>query len=180
MSQSLDKRIGFRLPIVIAGAMLAGGRRTAASWFRCGGVKDDWDRFYELLQSIGRNTASLMLPLLIVIFKRFDPGASGHWTFVVDDSPTGEQIGAAWPASQVRQESNQLGQTSRATRRLAIDYLLLSGPEDRGTLQDVCRDQQGHRRSRSSGSVGARQWELGSLHQHRYDDERGRDFANSL
>jgi hypothetical protein len=29
-----------------------------------------------------------MLPLLIVIFKRFDPGASGHWTFVVDDSPT--------------------------------------------------------------------------------------------
>jgi hypothetical protein len=88
MSESLDKRIGFRLPIVIAGAMLAGGRRTAASWFRCGGVKDDWDRFYEMLPSIGRNTVSLMLPLLMFIFKRFDPGASGHWTFAIDDSPT--------------------------------------------------------------------------------------------
>jgi hypothetical protein len=64
MSKLLDKRIAFRFPIVIAGAMLAGGRRTAASWFRCAGVKDDWDRFYELLQSIGKNAASLMLPIL--------------------------------------------------------------------------------------------------------------------
>ena len=52
MSHLLDSRIAFRLPIVIAGAMLARGRRTAASWFRCVGVKDDWDRFYELLQAI--------------------------------------------------------------------------------------------------------------------------------
>jgi hypothetical protein len=88
MSESLDKRIGFRLPIVIAGALLASGRRTAASWFRCGGVNDDWDRFYEMLQSIGRNTVSLMLPLLMFIFNRFDPGEGGHWTFVIDDSPT--------------------------------------------------------------------------------------------
>lgn len=41
MSRLLDSRIAFRLPIVVAGAMLAGGRRTAASWFRCAGVKDD-------------------------------------------------------------------------------------------------------------------------------------------
>ena len=52
MSRLLDKRIAFRLPIVIAGAMLATGRRTAASWFRCAGVKDDWDRFYDLIVSI--------------------------------------------------------------------------------------------------------------------------------
>lgn len=88
MSHLLDSRIAFRLPIVIAGAMLAGGRRTAASWFRCAGVKDDWDRFYELLQSIGRNAVSLMLPLLMSIFKKFDPGDQGYWTLAIDDSPT--------------------------------------------------------------------------------------------
>jgi len=88
MSKLLDKRIAFRLPIVIAGAMLAGGRRTAASWFRCAGVKDDWDRFYELLQSVGKNAASLMLPVLMFILKKFDPGEQGYWTLAIDDSPT--------------------------------------------------------------------------------------------
>lgn len=88
MSRLLDQRIAFRLPIVIAGALLARGRRTAASWFRCAGVKDDWDRFYELLQSIGKNTVSVMLPILMFIFKRFDPGEQNYWTLAVDDSPT--------------------------------------------------------------------------------------------
>lgn len=88
MSRLLDKRIGFRLPIVVAGALLAGGRRTAASWFRCAGVKDDWDRFYELLQSVGQNATSLMLPLLMSILKKFDPGEQSHWTLAIDDSPT--------------------------------------------------------------------------------------------
>ncbi len=88
MSRLLDSRIGFRLPIVLAGAMLAGGRRTAASWFRRAGVQDDWDRFYELLQSIGKNAASLALPLLAFIGKKFDPGAQGYWTLAIDDSPT--------------------------------------------------------------------------------------------
>ncbi len=88
MSELLDARSAFRLPIVLAGAMLAGGRRTAASWFRCAGVKDDWDRFYELLQAVGKNSASLMLPLLSFILSKFDPGERGHWTIAIDDSPT--------------------------------------------------------------------------------------------
>jgi len=41
-----------------------------------------------MLQSIGRNTVSLMLPLLMFLFKRFDPGEGGYWKFVLDDSPT--------------------------------------------------------------------------------------------
>lgn len=88
MSRLLDSRMAFRLPIVIAGAMLAGGRRTAASWFRCAGVKDDWDRFYDLLQSIGKNASELMLPILIVVLKQFDPGEGGFWKMAIDDSPT--------------------------------------------------------------------------------------------
>lgn len=98
MSRLLDKRIAFRLPIAIAGAMLATGRRTAASWFRCAGVKDDWDRFYDLLASIGRDATSVMLPLLRFILTKFDPGEGGYWTLAVDDSPTkrfGPQVQAA-------------------------------------------------------------------------------------
>jgi hypothetical protein len=40
----LHASIGFRLPFVMAGALLARGRRMASSWFRAAGVKDDWDR----------------------------------------------------------------------------------------------------------------------------------------
>jgi hypothetical protein len=98
MSGMLDARIGFRLPFVVAGAMLAGGRRTAASWFRRAGVKDDWDRFYLLLQSVGKDAASLMLPILMFILRKFDPGEGGYWTVAIDDSPTkrfGPQVEAA-------------------------------------------------------------------------------------
>ena len=88
MGNLLDARIAFRLPIIIAGAMLAGGRRTAASWFRAAGVRDDWDRYYECLQSVGRNVAALMPSLAACILKRFDPGEGGYWKIAVDDSPT--------------------------------------------------------------------------------------------
>jgi DDE superfamily endonuclease len=88
MQSLLHARIGFRLPIVMAGAMLARGRRTASSWFKAAGVKDDWDRFYELLISAGKAATSLALPLLKLIVKRFDPGPDGYWTVAVDDSPT--------------------------------------------------------------------------------------------
>lgn len=88
MQSLLHARIGFRLPIVMAGALLARGRRTASSWFRAAGVKDDWDRFYELLVSAGKVASSLALPMLKLIVKRFCPGPEGYWILAVDDSPT--------------------------------------------------------------------------------------------
>lgn len=68
--------------------MLASGRRTAASWLRYAGVKDDWDRHYELLHLVGKTAESLMLPLLMFILKKFDLGPEGYWTLAIDDSPT--------------------------------------------------------------------------------------------
>jgi hypothetical protein len=88
MSRLLDVRTAFRLPIMVAGMLLAGGRRTASRWFQCAGVKDDWDRFYDLLASLGRGTSSLMLPLVIRLVRRFDPGPTGRWKLALDDSPT--------------------------------------------------------------------------------------------
>jgi DDE superfamily endonuclease len=88
MSRLLDARIAFRLPIVVAGMLLAQGRRTASRWFQRAGVQDDWDRFYELLASVGRGASSLMLPLLARLVRRFDPGPAGRWKLALDDSPT--------------------------------------------------------------------------------------------
>jgi hypothetical protein len=88
MSRLLDTRIAFRLPIVIAGALLATGRRTASRWFQRAGVKDDWDRFYDLLAALGRATSSLMFPLVARIVRRFDPGPAGRWKLALDDTPT--------------------------------------------------------------------------------------------
>jgi hypothetical protein len=63
--------MGFRLPIALAGVMLAGGRRTVGSWFRCAKVHDDRDRFCKLFQTIGKKSSSLMLPLLTEIVRKF-------------------------------------------------------------------------------------------------------------
>jgi hypothetical protein len=84
MQSLLDSRIGFRLSIVMAGALLARGRRTASSWFRAAGVKDDWDRFYDLLGSAGKSASSLAIPLLRLIVRRFCPGSDGYWTIAID------------------------------------------------------------------------------------------------
>ena len=37
----MDRRIAFRLAILVAGMLLADDRRTASSWFAAAGVKDD-------------------------------------------------------------------------------------------------------------------------------------------
>lgn len=88
MQNMLHARIGFRLPIILAGALLAQGRRTASAWFRAAGVQDDWDRFYDALVAVGKATSSLTIPLLKWVVRRFEPGSDGYWTMAVDDSPT--------------------------------------------------------------------------------------------
>ena len=52
MAKALDRRMAFRLAIIVAGMMLADGRRTASAWFAAAGVFDDWDCFYDALISI--------------------------------------------------------------------------------------------------------------------------------
>lgn len=94
----LDDRIGFRLPILIAGILLAKGRCTVACWLRAAGVKGDWDRFYDLLQSIGRNATVLMLPLIYHIMSRFASVRDQQMILAVDDTPTkryGKHVEAA-------------------------------------------------------------------------------------
>jgi hypothetical protein len=88
MAAHLHPRVCFRLPIIMAGMMLAGGRRCASAWFATAGVLGDWDRFYDCLASVGRRASSLALPLVIFVLRKFAPGPEGHLTMAVDDSPT--------------------------------------------------------------------------------------------
>ena len=84
----MDRRIAFRLAIVVAGMFLADDRRTASSWFVAGGVQDDWDRFYDCLISVGRTSATLGTALLGLVVRKFAPSVSGRILLGMDDSPT--------------------------------------------------------------------------------------------
>lgn len=88
MQRSLDSRTAFRFSILFAGMMLARGRRTVSSWFRGAGVLDDWDKFYEALQSVGKYPKSLMQPLLKAIVERISIIAGQCLVIAIDDSPT--------------------------------------------------------------------------------------------
>jgi hypothetical protein len=84
----MDRRIAFRLAILVAGMMLADDRRTASSWFVAAGVRDDWDRFYDCLATIGRQAQPLATAVLSLVVRKFDPGPTGRILLGVDDSPT--------------------------------------------------------------------------------------------
>ena len=84
----MDRRIAFRLAIIVAGMLLADDRRTASAWFVAAGVQDDWDRFYDCLISIGRASQKIATAVLILVVRKFDPGPGGRFLLAVDDSPT--------------------------------------------------------------------------------------------
>ena len=92
----MDRRIAFRLSIIIAGMLLADDRRTASAWFAAGGVRDDWDRFYVCLISVGRTSTKLATAVLGLIVQKFAVG--DRIVLAMDDSPTsryGKQVEGA-------------------------------------------------------------------------------------
>ena len=72
----MDRRIAFRLAIIVGGMLLADDRRTASAWFVAAGVQDDWDRFYDCLISVGQTSEKLA------------PGLGDRILLGMDDSPT--------------------------------------------------------------------------------------------
>jgi hypothetical protein len=84
----MDRRIAFRLAIVVAGMLLADDRRTASAWFVAAGVQDDWDRFYDCLISVGRTSGKLATAVLGLVVQKFAPGLGDRILLGMDDSPT--------------------------------------------------------------------------------------------
>lgn len=85
---ALDLRIAFRLPILIAGMLLANDRRTASAWFVSAGVHDDWDRFYDCLKSIGRSSHTIATAVLEFVVDKFSSQSTKRILLAMDDSPT--------------------------------------------------------------------------------------------
>ncbi len=84
----MDARIAARLAIVVAGMLLADDRRTASAWFVAAGVRDDWDRFYDCLISVGRTSEKLAAAMLGLIVQKFAPALGDRILLAMDDSPT--------------------------------------------------------------------------------------------
>ena len=84
----MDRRIAFRLAIIVAGMLLADDRRTASAWFVAAGVQDDWDRFYDCLISVGKTSGKLATAVLGLVVQKFAPGLGGRILLGMDDSPT--------------------------------------------------------------------------------------------
>jgi hypothetical protein len=98
LQEFMDRRIAFRLAIVVAGMFLADGRRTASAWFVAGGVQDDWDRFYDCLISVGRTSGTLATAILGLVVQKLAPGLGDRILLGMDDSPTsryGRQVEGA-------------------------------------------------------------------------------------
>ena len=81
----LDRRVAFRLAIIVSGMLLADDRRTASAWFAAGGVQDDWDRFYDCLITVGRQSRKLATVVLTMVVRKFDPGPGGRLLVAIDD-----------------------------------------------------------------------------------------------
>lgn len=88
LSAALDQRVAFRLAIIVAGMLLADGRRTASAWFVAGGVRDDWDRFYDCLAHVGRRSALVAVAVVSLILKKLTPLDGSRVLLAIDDSPT--------------------------------------------------------------------------------------------
>ena len=84
----MDRRIAFRLAIIVAGMLLGGDRRTASAWFVAAGVQDDWDRFYDCLISVGKTSGKLATAVLGLVVQKFAAGLGDRILLAMDDSPT--------------------------------------------------------------------------------------------
>src|SRR5437588_9055371 len=87
LTSLLDQRHAELLEPLFLGLLLSHGRRTATTWFRAGGIADDFRRAYTLLGSLGRSKVPTCAGLLFRDLRgTIDPGP--RWLLALDDTPT--------------------------------------------------------------------------------------------
>jgi hypothetical protein len=82
----LDSRYAWRLPIVLAGLLLARGRRTVTTWLRAQGVLHDFDDYYYFLARLGRKIEPLATRLFQLLLAQLPRGP--RIVLALDDTPT--------------------------------------------------------------------------------------------
>jgi hypothetical protein len=82
----LDRRTAQRLPLLLAGILLASGRRTATAWFRAAGITVEFRRAYHTLYAVGRHTDALAWEAWFTLRPCLP--STGRLTVAIDDTPT--------------------------------------------------------------------------------------------
>src|SRR5215472_14087087 len=82
----LDRRTAARLPLLLAGILLASGRRTATAWFRAAGITTEFRCAYHTIYAVGRRADLLAL----TAWHTVRPCLSGsrRLCLAIDDTPT--------------------------------------------------------------------------------------------
>jgi hypothetical protein len=86
LAAGLHARNRWRLPVVLAGMLFAGGRRTVTTWLRAAGVGDDYQDYYYFLASLGRKINSVATRLMLLVLRTLP--LPQRVLLVIDDSPT--------------------------------------------------------------------------------------------
>ena len=81
----LQKRSAARLPRLLYGILFACGRRTVTSWFRAGGITDDFRPAYATVCAVGRNATHMAVTALYAV-EPLLPGP--RLRLAIDDTPT--------------------------------------------------------------------------------------------
>jgi DDE superfamily endonuclease len=87
LAAPLHRRCAWRLAAVVAGILLAQGRRTASSWWRAAGIGTRFRSYYYFLDSVGRKTSAVAAVVFGLLRGALDvPG--GRLLLALDDTPT--------------------------------------------------------------------------------------------
>src|SRR5215831_18854965 len=63
----LDRRSAARLPLLLAGALFARGRRTVTSWSRAAGIAGDFRPAYATVCAAGREVDHMAIPAALAV-----------------------------------------------------------------------------------------------------------------
>lgn len=87
LATPLHRRSAWRLAAVVAGILMAHGRRTASSWWRAAGIGACFRSDYYFLDSVGRKSTAVAAVAFGLLRGRLDePG--GRLLLALDDTPT--------------------------------------------------------------------------------------------
>lgn len=87
LAASLHRRSAWRLAAVIAGILLAQGRRTASSWWRAAGIGNRFRSYYYFLDNVGRKATAVAAVVFALLRGSLD-GPERRLLLALDDTPT--------------------------------------------------------------------------------------------
>lgn len=86
LANCLDRRVSWRLPLLLSGFLFATGRRTVSSWLRAGKLSNDYQDYYYFLSALGHRVKLLAAVLLRIAMQVVAPG--DRILLAIDDTPS--------------------------------------------------------------------------------------------